>query len=91
VLLGGDAACLSNGYKAGADVRYAEAPGRREILDRLAAGRKPFALALYDESSGGLVLARDRIGIRPLYYYAPPEALCFASEIKALLAIPTVP
>ncbi len=49
-----------------------------------------FALALVDEREGELVLARDRIGIKPLYYALIPGALLFASEIKAILAHPAV-
>ncbi|MBI4161833.1 MAG: asparagine synthase (glutamine-hydrolyzing) [Acidobacteria bacterium] len=45
-----------------------------------------FALALWDRRERTLVLARDRIGIKPLYYYEAPGRFLFASEIKALLA-----
>lgn len=49
-----------------------------------------FALGLYDARSGSLWLARDRVGILPLYYYVDTKQLAFASEIKALLpAIPS--
>lgn len=44
-----------------------------------------FALALYDSSSATLVLARDRFGIKPLYWCRIGQALAFASEIKGLL------
>ncbi len=43
-----------------------------------------FAFALYDEQKKMLVLARDRIGIKPLYYYWKDGKLVFASEIKAI-------
>jgi len=42
-----------------------------------------FALAIVDK--GRMVLARDRLGVRPLYYGFHEDALCFASEIKALV------
>jgi len=47
-----------------------------------------FALALYDTERRRLVLARDRLGIKPLYYVATPSAFWFASEIKSLLVAP---
>lgn len=50
-----------------------------------------YAFAIWDSRQNRLFLARDRIGIKPLYYYQDAERLIFASEIKALLADPTVP
>jgi asparagine synthase (glutamine-hydrolysing) len=49
-----------------------------------------FAFALHDARDNSLLLARDRMGILPLYYYIDSEMFVFASEIKALLpVIPT--
>lgn len=45
-----------------------------------------FAIVLHDLRRGRLVMARDRIGIRPLYYHRADGRLAFASEIKALHA-----
>jgi asparagine synthase (glutamine-hydrolysing) len=49
------------------------------------------ALALWDDRRGQLLLARDRFGKKPLYYYSDGRRLLFASELKAILADPSVP
>jgi asparagine synthase (glutamine-hydrolysing) len=49
-----------------------------------------WAFALHDRRSGDVFLARDRLGVKPLYYSTDERRLLFASECKALLADPAV-
>jgi asparagine synthase (glutamine-hydrolysing) len=49
-----------------------------------------FAFAIWDTQAQALFLARDRLGIRPLFYTLAKGALIFGSEIKAILADPRV-
>ncbi len=47
-----------------------------------------FALAIWDNTKQQLFIARDRLGIKPLYYFQDKQMFCFASEMKALLEYP---
>lgn len=58
-----------------------------EILDSL---EGMFAFAIWDAEKHELVLARDRFGIKPLYYWNNNGQLVFASEIKAILKHPNI-
>jgi asparagine synthase (glutamine-hydrolysing) len=56
--------------------------------DLVARLRGMFAFALWDRKERRLLLARDRLGIKPLYVYRDAEKLLFGSELKAILAHP---
>ncbi len=58
-----------------------------QCLEKL---RGMFAFALWDEKKKALILAKDRVGIKPLYYSLTDKAIVFASEIKAILADPAI-
>lgn len=49
-----------------------------------------WAFAIWDSRSERLFLSRDRVGVRPLFYATTPEGFAFGSEIKSLLAVPSV-
>jgi asparagine synthase (glutamine-hydrolysing) len=53
--------------------------------------RGEFAFTLYDGKEQQMILARDRFGIKPLFYYIQNNCIYWGSEIKALLANPHVP
>ena len=55
------------------------------MLDKLVG---MFALVIYDTAAERLFVARDRFGIKPLYYFASVNGLAFASEIKQLIDLP---
>ncbi|MHC4817957.1 MAG: asparagine synthetase B family protein, partial [Planctomycetota bacterium] len=59
-----------------------------EAIPRL---RGMFALAIWDERKQRLLLARDRMGKKPLYYLHDGRRVVFGSELKAILAAPDVP
>ncbi|MBN6053694.1 asparagine synthase (glutamine-hydrolyzing), partial [Nonomuraea sp. RK-328] len=74
----GDSECLTHLYE-----EYGA-----ELVHRL---RGMFALAIWDRDRGRLVLARDRVGKKPLYWRAGHDAIHFASELKSLTQDPAMP
>lgn len=72
-----DTEVLAHGYEAWGP----------EMLDRL---NGMFALALWDRPRARLLLARDRLGIKPLYLAESAEGVVFGSELKAVMASPDV-
>src|ERR1700730_6193445 len=59
----------------------------RDCVQKL---RGMFAFAIWDSVDRSLFLARDRVGIKPLYYYLDENFLSFGSEMKAMLVDPAV-
>lgn len=59
-----------------------------QCLHRL---RGMFAFAVWDAKEQSLFIARDRLGIKPLYYYAGEACVLFASEVRSILASDLVP
>ena len=63
---------------------------RKHGLDGFQQMNGMFAVAIWDARSRSLHLVRDRMGVKPLYYFWDGSTFAFASEIKALLALPAV-
>src|SRR6185437_6237749 len=53
--------------------------------------RGMFAFAIWDDRSNRLTIARDRLGIKPLYYWMSDGGIAFASELRSFLALPQFP
>ncbi|MDA8117491.1 MAG: asparagine synthase (glutamine-hydrolyzing), partial [Actinomycetota bacterium] len=73
-------------FRSRSDTEVIAALYAREGVAALARLRGMFALAIWDESEGRLLLARDPYGIKPLYYAVAGGTLRFASQVKALEA-----
>lgn len=78
-------------FSTGSDTEVIIAAYRRWGKDFLSELNGMFALALWDEDERQLIIARDRLGIKPLYYAWRGNGLVFSSEIRALLASELVP
>ncbi|MBL8149000.1 MAG: asparagine synthase (glutamine-hydrolyzing) [Blastocatellia bacterium] len=83
---------LSKGhiYKSNTDTETILHLYEEHGLDFVQAIEGMFAIALWDSNQERLILVRDRLGIKPLYYTEVQGQLLFASEIKSLLAHPQV-
>ncbi|MFE0174470.1 asparagine synthase (glutamine-hydrolyzing) [Streptomyces sp. NPDC059002] len=77
--------------KTGSDCEVLLYLYRQHGLDFLRDVRGMFAIILWDRARGQLVLARDRFGIKPLYYHRTDERIVLSSEIKALFVDPATP
>jgi asparagine synthase (glutamine-hydrolysing) len=83
------------------DGRHLRTQGDTEVIAHLAVSLDPiqlaqalhgmFAFAVWDDRRERLVLGRDRLGKKPLYYWYDGSTLVFGSEIKAVIAHPDVP
>ncbi len=60
----------------------------RQCVEHL---RGMFTFAIWDGRDGSVFLARDRLGIKPLFYLHTPQRLLFASELKSIIQDPSVP
>ena len=78
---------LGHRFETGSDTEVLLAAYAQWGRGCLARFRGMFAFALWDEARQELVLARDRVGEKPLYYCDAPGRLAFASELKALLEL----
>lgn len=73
-------------FKGGSDTEVVLAAYRAWGLSCFERFNGMWAIALWDGEYRRLVLSRDRLGVKPLFYTRTPDALLFASEIKAILA-----
>jgi asparagine synthase (glutamine-hydrolysing) len=79
---------LGHSFKSNTDAEviiYAYLEWGRECVEKF---NGMFAFAIWDSRDESLFIARDRVGIKPLYYADTPAGFAFASEIKALFVIP---
>ena len=78
-------------YQSGTDTEVILAAYQKWGKDCLQKFNGMFALAIWDKQREELFIARDRLGIKPLYYYFRDEKFVFSSEIRGLLASGLVP
>jgi asparagine synthase (glutamine-hydrolysing) len=80
-------AALGVGFRSACDTEVVLEAWRVWGAGALERFRGMFAFALFDERTGSLVLVRDQLGIKPLYYLHRDDSLVFASELKALASV----
>jgi len=78
-------------WRTGSDTEVLLAAFARWGTDCLHRLHGMFAFAVHDAATDELFIARDRMGIKPLYWYRDDERVLFASELRALLATGLVP
>jgi len=76
-----------NRFKTGSDTEVLQKGLEKESISFLNKTNGMFAFAFFDKSQKKLVLARDRFGIKPLYYLIQNDILYFSSEMKPLINI----
>jgi len=86
-----DGGVQANPWRSSSDTEVVLRAYRQWGIDAFRRLRGMFALALWDERQRELLLARDPLGIKPIYYYRTERLFVFASEVRALLASGLVP
>lgn len=83
-------AARGHAFRTASDTEVIVHQYEEDGVDCVEALRGMFAFAAWDARSRRLVVARDRLGIKPLYYVEAGGRLAFASELKVLLELPEV-
>jgi asparagine synthase (glutamine-hydrolysing) len=78
-------------FKTESDTEVLLALISRKGIDCLNELNGMFAFAVYDSLKRTVLLVRDRMGVKPLYYMYTPQTLAFASEIRAITDVPGFP
>jgi len=78
-------------FATNSDSEVVLAAWRRWGVDSLSQFNGMFAMAIWDAQKQELTLARDRMGIKPIYYFQDENGIVFSSELRALLASDVIP